>query len=223
MALVCIIYARSSNYGKEVIEGQHFEIVFFFRIRYGLKGVAKVATLPIETEKVRYIMEVFDAVRTVLAVRQFQDKPVPEPIVQQIVEAGHLTASSRNGQPWHFIVVEDKEMLRQLGTLAQTGRYIAQAPLAIVAGMEHSPFAVSDVSRAIQSMILTAWAQGIGSNWVGFDNLKHINPVLGIPEEIEILASIPFGYPVEAIGKGQKKRKPLSEVAHRERWDQPFV
>ncbi len=88
-------------------------------------------------------MEVFDAVRTVLAVRQFQDKPVPEPIVQQIVEAGHLTASSRNGQPWHFIVVDDKEMLRQLGTLAQTGRYIAQAPLAIVAGMEHSPFAVS--------------------------------------------------------------------------------
>src|SRR5256884_5346722 len=69
MALVCIIYARSSNYGKEVIEVQHFEFVFFFRIRYGLKGVAKVATIPIETEKVRYIMEVFDAVRTVLAVR----------------------------------------------------------------------------------------------------------------------------------------------------------
>ena len=60
-------------------------------------------------------MEVLDAVRTVLAVRQFQDKPVPEPLVHQIVEAGHLTASSNNGQPWHFIVVEDKEMLRQLG------------------------------------------------------------------------------------------------------------
>jgi len=44
-------------------------------------------------------MEVFDAVRTVLAVRQFQDKPTPEPIVRQIVEAGHLTASSMNGQP----------------------------------------------------------------------------------------------------------------------------
>ena len=223
MVLVCIIYARSSNCGKEVMEGQHFEFVFFFRIRYGLKGVAKVATLPIETEKVRHIMEVFDAVRTVLAVRQFQDKPVAEPIVQQIVEAGHLTASSRNGQPWHFIVVEDKEMLRQLGTLAQTGRYIAQAPLAIVVGMEHSPFGVSDASRAIQSIILTAWAQGIGSNWVGFDNLMHINPVLGIPEEIEILSILPFGYPVEAIGKGQKKRKPLSEIAHRERWNQPFV
>jgi len=167
-------------------------------------------------------MEVFDVVRTVLAVRQFQQKPIPEPIVHQIVEAAHLTASSMNGQPWHFIVVQDKEMLRQLGSLAKTGPYIAQAPLAIVVGMEHSPFALSDASRAIQSMILTAWSQGIGSNWVGFDNLKQVNPVLGIPEEIEILAIIPFGYPIATIGKGQKKRKPLREVAHRERWGQPF-
>ncbi|GHO84399.1 nitroreductase family protein [Dictyobacter formicarum] len=168
-------------------------------------------------------MEVFDAVRTALAVRQFQDKPVPEPIVHQIVEAGHLTASSMNGQPWHFIVVENKETLSQLAPLARTGPYIAQAPLAIVVGMEYSPFAISDASRAIQSMILTAWAQGIGSNWVGFDNLKQINPLLGIPDEIEILAVLPFGYPAQAIGKGRKKRKPLHEVAHRERWDQPFA
>ena len=168
-------------------------------------------------------MEVFEAVRTVLAVRQFQTKRVPEPLVHQIVEAGHLTASSENGQPWHFIIVEDKETLRQLGAHVRTGPYIAQAPLAIVVGMEHSPFAVSDASRAIQSMILTAWAQGIGSNWTGFDNLKQVNPVLGVPEEIEILAVLPFGYPVAAIGKGQKKRKPLREVAHRERWNQPFA
>lgn len=168
-------------------------------------------------------MEVFDAIRTVLAVRQFQDKPVPEDLVRQIVEAAHLTGSSRNGQPWHFVVVEKKETLHKLGSLATTGPYIAQAPLALVMCMENSPYAVSDVSRAIQSMILTAWAQGLGSNWVGFENLGHINPVLGIPPEIKILAIVPFGYPVASTGKGQKKRKPLSEVAHRERWDQPFV
>ena len=168
-------------------------------------------------------MEVFDAVRTVLAIRQFQEKPVPEPIVHQIVEAGHVTASSMNGQPWHFIIIQDKEMLRQLGALARTGPYIAQAPLAIVVGIEHSPYAVSDASRAIQAMILTAWAEGIGSNWVGFENLQQINPVLGIPEEITILAILPFGYPVATVGKGKKKRKPLGEVAHRERWNQPFA
>ena len=168
-------------------------------------------------------MEVFDAVRTVLAVRQFQEKPVPEPLVRQIVEAGHLTASSRNGQPWHFIIIEDKEMLRKLGALVPTGPYIAQAPLAIVVGMEHSPYAVSAASRAIQSMVLTAWAQGIGSNWAGFENLTQVNPVLGIPQEIELLAILPFGYPVAAVGKGQKKRKPLGEIAHRGRWNQPFA
>jgi nitroreductase len=167
-------------------------------------------------------METFDAIHTVLAVRRFKDIPIPEPIVRQIVEAGHLTASSKNGQPWHFIIVQNKETLHQLGSLARTGPYIAQAPLAIVVGMEQSPFAVSDASRAIQSMILTAWSQGIGSNWVGFDNLREINPLLGIPEEIEILAILPFGYPVDAVGKGQKKRKPLGTVAHRERWSEAF-
>src|SRR5256885_1691503 len=136
-------------------------------------------------------MEVFDAVRTALAVRQFRDQPIPEPIVRHIVEAGHLTASGGNQQPWYFIVVQDKEMLHQLGTLAKSGPYIAQAPLAIVVGIEKSSaFAASDASRAIQDMILTAWSQGIGSNWVGFRNLPQVNPVLGIPEEVEILAII---------------------------------
>ncbi|GHO48268.1 nitroreductase family protein [Ktedonospora formicarum] len=167
-------------------------------------------------------MDVFDAVKTVLAVRQFQDKPIPEAIVREIVEAAHLTASSMNGQPWHFVVVQDREMLRQLGALAQTGPYIAQAPLAVVVGMEESPFAVSDASRAVQSMILTAWSHGVGSNWVGFENLPQVNPVLGIPAEIKVLVIVPFGYPVASIGKGQKKRKPIGEVAHNERWDQPF-
>jgi nitroreductase len=167
-------------------------------------------------------MEVFDTIRTVLAVRQFRDKAIPESIVREIVEAGHLTASSMNGQPWHFLIVEEKETLQQIGSLAKTGPYIAQAPLAIVVATENSPYGVADASRAIQSMVLTAWEYGIGSNWVGFNNLSHVNSLLGIPEEITILAIIPFGYPVAAIGKGNKKRKPLSAVAHRERWDQPF-
>ena len=47
--------------------------------------------------------------------------------------------------------------------------------------------------------------------------------VLGIPEGIDILAIVAFGYPAKAIGKGQKKRKSLGEIAHRERWDQPFA
>ncbi len=167
-------------------------------------------------------METFDAIRTVLAVRHFKDTPIPEPIVRHIVEAGRLTASGGNSQPWHFIVVRDKEILRRLGQLARTGPYIPQAPLAIVVAMDRNPLAISDGSRAIQDMILAAWSQGVGSNWVGYNNLPEVNPLLGIPEDISVLAILPFGYPVEAVGKGQKKRKPLGEVAYHERWGEPF-
>lgn len=167
-------------------------------------------------------MEVYEAVRTVLAVRAYQDKPVPKEVVHRIIEAGHFTGSSRNGQPWHFITVENRETLKKLSGLARTGQYIDQAPLAIVVAMEESVYAVSDASRAIQSMILTAWSEGVGSNWVGFANLTDVKPLLGIPEDIDVLAILPFGYPVKKIGKAKKKRKPLSEIAHRERFEEPF-
>ncbi|HEX8034808.1 MAG TPA: nitroreductase family protein [Ktedonobacterales bacterium] len=168
-------------------------------------------------------MDTFDAIRTILAVRQFRDTPIPEDIVRQIVEAGRLTASGGNSQPWHFIVVEDKDTLRQLGTLAPTGRYIAQAPLAIVVGITRSPLAESDASRAIQSMLLAAWARGVGSNWVGFHHLEGVKPLLGIPDDVDVLAIVPFGYPAASVGAGRKKRKPLGEVAHRERFGQPYA
>jgi nitroreductase len=71
-------------------------------------------------------------------------------------------------------------------------------------------------------MILAAWSEGVGSNWVGFDNLPEINPVLGIPQEVSVLAIVPFGYPAQNVGKGKKARKPLGEVAYKERWGQPF-
>jgi len=167
-------------------------------------------------------MEVFEAIRTLLAVRQYQDKPVPGAVLRRILEAGRLTASGMNRQPWHFIVVEERETLRQLGALARSGPYVAQAPLAIVVTHDRSRLAVSDASRAIQSMLLTAWAEGVGGNWVGFGRLEAVKPLLGIPDELEVLAIVPFGYPAEAVGRGEKARKPLAEVASRERYDRPF-
>jgi nitroreductase len=94
------------------------------------------------------MMEVFEAARTVLAVREYQEKAVPPDVVRRIVEAGRLTGSSMNRQPWQFIVVDDRETLRQLGAVARTGPYIAQAPLAIVAVIERTKFSVSDASRS---------------------------------------------------------------------------
>lgn len=169
-------------------------------------------------------METFEAVRTLLAVRSYQDKPIPPHVVKKIVDSAWLTASSMNAQPWHFVVVEDRDTLRQMGEIATTGRYTAQAPLAVVVLVEKSSrFGVSDGSRAIQSMMLTAWSEGVGSNWVGFRGLEPVKDLLKIPAEFEILAIIPFGYPADEVGRGKKNRKRLSEVVSSERFGQPFA
>jgi nitroreductase len=169
-------------------------------------------------------MDVFEAISSMLAVRQYQKKAVPEPTVRRIVEAGRLTGSAMNAQPWHFIVVEDRETLRRLGALAPTGPYVAQAPVAIVVAVEKSRFAVSDGSRAIQSMLLTAWADGVGSNWVGFvGGLEEVKALLKIPAKLDVLAILPLGYPIGVVGRGKKERKPLEVVAHRERYGQAFT
>ncbi len=167
-------------------------------------------------------MDVFEAVRTVLSVRKYQNKPVPQDVIHRVVEAGRLTASSMNGQPWHFIVVEDQNTLRKLGELVKTGPYVAQSAFTIVVAMQDTKFSVSDGSRAIQSMILTAWDAGVGSNWAGFMNIDDVKPVLGIPNDLFVLAAVPFGYPAQPTGKGKKQRKSLSEVASLNKYGQPF-
>lgn len=164
-----------------------------------------------------------EVVRTVLAVRSFKSGPISSDAVDSIVAAAHLTGSSMNRQPWHFIVVDDVETLKEMGRLAKTGPYIAGAPLAVAIAIERaSKWAVSDASRAIQSMTLVAWDQGIASNWVGFRGLDAIGTLLGVPESHELLAVVPFGYPAEEIGRGRKRRKPIGEVVSRGRFGVPY-
>ena len=168
-------------------------------------------------------MDAFEDIKTVLAVRQYQDKPIPQDVVHRIVEAAQLTGSSMNKQPWHFVVVDDKATLSKLAELIRTGPYIDQAPLAVAVAVEKdSKFGVSDGSRAIQSMILTAWDAGVGSNWVGFSGMPEIRQLLGVPDSMEMLAVIPFGYPAQPAGKGKKNRKPLGDIASHNKFGQPY-
>jgi nitroreductase len=166
---------------------------------------------------------VFDSVRTVLAVRDYSDKPVPDDVLHRIVEAGRLSASAQNLQPWRFVVVRDRDTILELGRIVRTGPYIAGAPLAIAVAVERNkPTAMSDASRAIQSMMLTAWAEGVGSNWTGFGSMDAVARLLGVPDTHEVVGVLPFGYPKKKMGLGRKNRKALSEVASAERFDQPF-
>lgn len=166
---------------------------------------------------------VYETARTVLAVREYREDPIPEDLVRRIVEAARLTGSSQNGQPWHFVVVTDRDTLRQVAGAVPHGRYGADAALAIAVAVDRrSRFGLSDASRAIQSMILTAWDEGVGSNWTGFSGMEEVRSILGIPEEYDVVAVVPFGYPARRLGKGRKRRKPLGEVASRDRFGHPF-
>jgi nitroreductase len=167
-------------------------------------------------------MDTFDAVRTMMAVRRYQNKPVPEAVVRKVLEAGRLTGSSINLQPWAFIAVQDRAVLEKLGQAVRSGSYTGSAAFAVVVAVEKaSQYAVSDGSRAIQSMLLTAWSEGVGGNWTGWLGMRGVRELLGIPAGYDVLAVLAFGYPALAV-KGKKKRKAIGEVAHRDRWGRPW-
>jgi len=166
---------------------------------------------------------VFDAVRTMVAVREYDDRPVPDEVVTRIVEAAQLSASSMNKQPWHFVVVRERAAVQGLAALVSTGRYAAGAAcVVVVAVQKDSPSGLSDASRAIQSMMLTAWADGVGSNWTGFGGMREVADQVGIPDTYDVVAVLPFGYPKHPASRGNKNRKPLGEVASAETFGNPF-
>jgi nitroreductase len=93
----------------------------------------------------------------------------------------------------------------------------------VVAVEKANPIAVSDASRAIQSMILTAWDEGVGSNWTGFLGLDEVRTSLSIPGDYDVLSVLPFGYPAEERRGGKKARKAIGEVASSERFGTPYT
>jgi nitroreductase len=168
--------------------------------------------------------EVFEAARTVLAVREYQDKPLPHDLMRRVVETGHLTASAGNRQPWHFILVEDHDSLKELAGLVRTGPYIANARAAVIVAVDKATGKADvDAARAIQAMILVAWAEGVGSNWTGFGGLEGVRQWADLPDTFDVLAVMPFGYPKRKLGLGKKKRKPFDEVVSAERYGRPLT
>jgi len=166
--------------------------------------------------------QVYETVRTVMAVREYDGKAVPDDVLRRVVEAAHQTASASNLQPWHFILVRDRERLRKLGSLVRTGGYTAGAAAAVIVAYEKSiKLGVSDCSRAIQDMILVAWADGVGSNWTGAGGLEGVRVEFGLPDTFDVLAVVPLGYPKRRI-LGRKKRKPFHEAVSAERFGAPL-
>ena len=168
--------------------------------------------------------QVYEAARTVMAVREYQDREVPEAVLRRVVEAAHLTASASNAQPWHFILIRERQALRKLGSLITTGGHTARAAAAVIVAYEKSSgaFGVSDCSRAIQSMVITAWGDGVGSNWAGWVGMENVRREFGLPDSYDVLAVVPLGYPKRKI-IGKKRRKPIGGVVSTERFGTPFA
>ena len=130
-------------------------------------------------------MDVYEAVRSRLTVREFKPDPVPDEVVDKLVRAGQWTASSRNLQPWHFIVIRDSDTLAKLGDIASSGRFVANAPMAIAIVMENADRADLDTGRAMQQIELVAWEEGLGTCFVGLriaEQNSQVKQLLGVPD-----------------------------------------
>ena len=173
-------------------------------------------------------METWKAINSVRVVRQFADEPIAPQHLERILNAGRRTGSSKNRQDWAFIVVRDRENLRQLAKVGRYADHLATAPAAIAlvrpdARDEHQLRTFMwDVGRAAQSMVLAAWELGIGSVPATVYDLDLASRLLGLPSDRRCDFLLSFGYPAdpETLTAPNKPggRVALNEVVHEERW-----
>ncbi len=166
-------------------------------------------------------MDTFQCIRTRRTTRTFLPTDVPEQTIGKILEAGRLTPSARNLQPWHFVVIQDKGVLKQLGTLCTSGRFIEQASCAVAVVTDPSNrWHETDGARAVQNMELAGWNEGVGTCWIGGMERERIKELLGIPNPLHLLTILPFGYPAEPEAPRRRTKKRPEEVWHWERFGQ---
>ena len=155
-------------------------------------------------------------IKTRRSIRQFQDQPVSDNIIYEILEAGRWAPSGKNNQPWRFVVIKNREIKDKLASLTQYSSIIKGSDFA-VAIFYHTPSGydrdkdLMSLGSCIQNMLLQAHASGIGSVWLGeiLKNKKKINPILEIGEENENMAIIAFGYPKN---KAESERLSMNEL-----------
>lgn len=131
-----------------------------------------------------------------------------------------MAPSSKNSQPWQFVVIKNREILGKIASLTPTGAHIAKAPLAIAVLMDGAKLPEIDGARAVQNMVLVAWDLGIGGCWVTNFYEDGVKDTLGAPQRMKLVTVMPFGYPKEPKTKRRKIRKPLEEIVSYEKLGQ---
>jgi nitroreductase len=161
-------------------------------------------------------MNISDAIRLKRAVRQFQDKSLPAEAVQAILNAGRRAQSAKNTQPWHFIAIQDKNILRQLSEYAALG-------VAIVTPPPESRFSVMfDAGQAAAYMQLAAWEMGIGSCLATIYEMDQARRLLDFPLNLTLYIAISFGYPLDeavlTVAPKKGGRRTVDETVHWNKW-----
>lgn len=170
-------------------------------------------------------MNVKEAIRAKRAVRNFAKDPLPQKTVRAILNAGRRAQSSKNRQAWHFITVQDREMLKQLskcGTFAGHLKGAALGVLILTPPPEEFYGALFDAGQAAAYMQLAAWELGVVSCLATLYKGDKVRQLLGIPGEWQPLMAISFGLPADkkklTLGPLTRGRKPYDEIVHAERW-----
>ncbi|MBV9855552.1 MAG: nitroreductase family protein [Streptosporangiaceae bacterium] len=170
-------------------------------------------------------MQTWEAIRSRRNVRQFEDRPVADDHLDEILESGRRSPSSRNWQPWDFVLVKERERLEQLSRVSPGGGYVAAAAAAIalvapVPGEAERTRVYYDLGQATMSMMLAAAGLGIGSGHAGVFDQDVAREALGFPGDrfcaFLIALGYPAGRPLTLIRR--PNRRPFGEVVHRERW-----
>ena len=169
-------------------------------------------------------MDAIEAIRTKRAVRVFQDRPLPDEVVSAILNAGRRAQSSKNSQPWHFVVVRERATLLALSRLGTYAGHLAGAALGVVIVTPDPAQRWSimfDAGQSAACMQLAAWDLGVGSCPATIYEPEQAEALLAVPREWHIRAALSFGYPAEPAASAPPKqagRRRLEEVVHYEKW-----
>jgi nitroreductase len=170
-------------------------------------------------------MDVSAAIRTKRAIRKFQDRPLPDDAVRAILNAGRRAQSSKNSQPWHYVVVRQRESLVALSKMGTYAGHMAGAALGVVFVTVDPAVRwaiMFDSGQSAAYMQLQAWELGIGSCLATIYEPDQARALLGVPPDLTINVAISFGYPdpAEVAPRPPKPggRRALADVVHWDNW-----
>jgi len=155
-----------------------------------------------------------DFIKNRRSIRSFEKTEIAEDAIEMILEAGRWTPSASNRQPWEFIVIKDREILKNIAANAMYGNFVKRAPMAIaIVGKKNiSPnWYVVDTSLVSMNMMLMAWSLGIGTCWIGSMDREQAKKILKLNEDEYLLTILPFGY-IKGSIPNPSMRKSMEEI-----------